>query len=368
MRKSISFGGFRFNLSNSGVGASVGITGLHFGKNTKGNYVHLGQNGMFYRSALHQKRIPLNIIDNQQALSHLNPNIQEQQLLFHEIKSKRTALLTDSSSKELIDEINSKRKKLSFWPFAIPLVFIPKLGVFISVALILFLYFLVDKPRKTTFLVYDIDKQVEKEIRHFYHSFKELMDCSMKWHIAATAKVGNRKYFAGAKHLQERFPISIDYKQPSILKTNVRVPCIPVGKQRLYFLPDRVLIVERNAVAAINYANISAVQSNSRLIESEAIPFDSHQVGQTWSYVNKDGGPDRRFRYNRILPILLYSKIHFTSPSGLNEIIQLSKPKVGCTLDASLKLYSSKGFLAERSEATLPSSTLLSLPNLDVSC
>jgi hypothetical protein len=45
----------------------------------------------------------------------------------------------------------------------------------------------------------------------------------------------------------------------------------------------------------------------------------------TWKYVNKKGGPDKRFKDNRKIPIVLYEDVQFSSPSGLNELIQLSK-------------------------------------------
>lgn len=48
-------------------------------------------------------------------------------------------------------------------------------------------------------------------------------------------------------------------------------------------------------------------------------------VDRTWRYVNKRGGPDRRFKDKRELPVVLYDDLALSSPSGLNELIQLSR-------------------------------------------
>ncbi|WP_409245980.1 DUF4236 domain-containing protein [Enterobacter cloacae] len=42
VKKSIRVGPMRFNLSKSGVGASIGIKGLRIGTGPRGNYIHIG--------------------------------------------------------------------------------------------------------------------------------------------------------------------------------------------------------------------------------------------------------------------------------------------------------------------------------------
>ena len=52
LRKSIRVGPFRFNLSKSGIGVSVGVKGLRFGTGPQGNYVHMGRGGLYYRATI----------------------------------------------------------------------------------------------------------------------------------------------------------------------------------------------------------------------------------------------------------------------------------------------------------------------------
>ena len=64
-------------------------------------------------------------------------------------------------------------------------------------------------------------------------------------------------------------------------------------------------------------------------------------VDRTWRYVNKRGGPDRRFKDNRELPIALYEEITFTSESGLNEVVQVSQTGLGSAVAQSLEAMKS---------------------------
>jgi hypothetical protein len=52
IRKAVSVGPFRFNLSKSGIGLSVGVKGLRVGSGPRGNYVHMGRHGLYYRASL----------------------------------------------------------------------------------------------------------------------------------------------------------------------------------------------------------------------------------------------------------------------------------------------------------------------------
>jgi uncharacterized tellurite resistance protein B-like protein len=60
-------------------------------------------------------------------------------------------------------------------------------------------------------------------------------------------------------------------------------------------------------------------------------------VDHTWQYVNKSGGPDRRFNNNRQIPICLYEELWLSSPTGLNEVIQISRTGIGEHANAALQ-------------------------------
>jgi hypothetical protein len=69
-----------------------------------------------------------------------------------------------------------------------------------------------------------------------------------------------------------------------------------------------------------------------RFIEEERVPSDTTIVDHTWRYVNKAGGPDRRFISNRQIPVCLYRELSFRSEGGLNCKFQLSNPAAADSL------------------------------------
>ena len=96
------------------------------------------------------------------------------------------------------------------------------------------------------------------------------------------------------------------------------------GKETLVFLPDKLFVIQKSSVGALNYSDIETYAHTTRFIEIEKVPGDASVVGNTWEYVNKSGGPDKRFKDNRELPICLYGEIELKSASGLNTIFMFS--------------------------------------------
>jgi hypothetical protein len=68
---------------------------------------------------------------------------------------------------------------------------------------------------------------------------------------------------------------------------------------------------------------------------------DSTQVGTTWRYVAKNGGPDRRFNNNRQLPKMLYGELRLSSGSGLNGLFQCSVPEAAAELSLAIRSLAS---------------------------
>ena len=88
---------------------------------------------------------------------------------------------------------------------------------------------------------------------------------------------------------------------------------------------------------AIPYSEIQVQIDQTRFVEDLGVPSDSRIVAKTWQYVNRDGGPDRRFRNNRQLPVVLYELMHLSSQSGLSEVYMFSKTGVVQPFDEALR-------------------------------
>ncbi len=75
----------------------------------------------------------------------------------------------------------------------------------------------------------------------------------------------------------------------------------------------------------MSYAKLGTQVTVTNFVEKEGVPSDSRFSRYTWQYVNKNGGPDRKFNNNRQFPVVNYQEIEFNSPSGLRKLLQVSR-------------------------------------------
>jgi hypothetical protein len=353
LRKSVKVGPFRFNLSKSGVGVSAGVRGFRVGAGPRGNYVHMGRNGVYYRATIPSGPSP--------SSSRLTPSPDSGAAdgVLTEIESGDIAQMTDSSSADLLAEFDRKRKKVRLAPVIAVIGVTAVLLLLgsdvrgwltgVAAATTVVGFWLTnnrDVLAKTVVLFYDLEQNAERQYQQLHDGFDELQRCGGTWHIEAHGNVTDRKRHAGASSLVRRKSIRLSKGAPPYVKTNIEIPAIPVGRQTLYLFPDRLLVFEPNGVGAVSYQRLTIERRSTRFIEEGSVPGDATVVGQTWRYVNKGGGPDKRFKNNRQLPIALYEEIVLSSDSGLNELVQLSKQEAGQSFKMAMEQIASNSLIS----------------------
>ena len=182
-----------------------------------------------------------------------------------------------------------------------------------------------DISAKTVVMFYDFEEELEGAFGRLHDAADCLSACRKVWHIESSGKVRDRKYHAGASEIVSRKATSVGRKQPPYVKSNVEMISMSVGTQTLYFFPDRLLIYDKRGVGAVSYDTLEIDISQQRFIEETRVEKDAEVVDRTWKYVNKKGGPDKRFKDNPQYPICLYDEIALLRSTGLNEHF----PKMG---------------------------------------
>lgn len=345
LRKSVSVGPFRFNLSKGGVGVSVGVRGLRVGAGPRGNYVHMGAGGIYYRATIPAGRSkplqpPAEPGDFRPQTSPPIPAGTHGPMV--DIDSADATQIVDSSSKALLDEMNAKQQRARLWPWiggatagllllALGNDWNPWLSCAIAVtgaAGTVAVYFR-DLLQKSVVLMYELDPTMEQALQNLHTAADALTHAGGTWHVGSKADVHDSKYHAGAGSLISRKATRFDRAAPPFVNTNIQTVSVNVGSQTLHFFPDRVLIYDKNGVGGVGYRQLQLEAGPTSFIEEEAVPRDATVTGHTWRYVNKKGGPDRRFKDNRQLPICRYDQIAVGSPTGLNELLHVSKCGAG---------------------------------------
>jgi hypothetical protein len=185
-----------------------------------------------------------------------------------------------------------------------------------------------DKQRFAMELHYDMDEQFKQVYQQFSDHFASLSRSARIWQYQNARQTNDYKRTGGAGKLISRVAlrgISANQVPLPYFTTNVSIPCLKLSNLEFYFLPERLLVKRGKTFAAVFYKNLRIDGYTTRFIEDESVPRDAQIVDQTWRYVNKQGGPDRRFNNNRQIPICAYSEYTLTSDTGIYEIITTSK-------------------------------------------
>ena len=319
-RKSFNVGGgFRINVSKSGVGYSWGTKGFRVTQTSGGRLrktYSVPGTGFSYVSETVSKRKRSNQCGVPISQSQDLHNLNTQHIQTAEISNFET---TEANK---ITETIERTLRLNKWSkFLLRYGWIPPFWFCLIVGIILKI-----KIRESGFteLEYSFDdEKLEENIRHI-NAWMKLSECNGLWQIINLTKVQNKKVNAGASSSVERIPCTISRESPFYIKTNVEVVQIKLKNEIMVLLPDKLLIVRDNKVGSVDYKDLHISISKNTFIEDTKVPNDTQIIDYTWRFVNKDGTQDLRYKYNAQLPICQYGEVHITSNNGVNVIIQIS--------------------------------------------
>ncbi len=351
IRDYVSLGPFRINLSKSGLGISAGVKGFRVGTGPKGHYIHAGMNGIYYRKSLgglgrKPKSAPENdTSDYRSEIGKIAPDdklptyMTDDGVLMRRILSAEVDVLVSESHSEALRSLNEARERPSY---TLILCGVAAVGLFLSfmsqnpVAMGIFVALLVpayaignmlDIPRRNVVFAYSLESAAEERYKALVGAIDRIAGSSKVWFVKAKGDITNLnawKKNSGASALVDNQETSVSYALPPGVASNVTPPVIMIDGKKCYFFPDCILIEENKRFGAVRYETIRTAVRDQRMI-MDAAPSDATVVGQTWRYVNKKGGPDRRFKDNRQLPICLFEEIGMVSDGGFKGLLQISK-------------------------------------------
>lgn len=327
-RRSINLGGgFRINLSKSGIGYSWGVKGYRVTKTARGttrttasipgtgiSYVHETGKGKKRNAA---PTTPVPTIDN----NHYDTKIIENNITVDTVSEGLEDML--ATAKNAI-KLN-RTANIGFWVtlilgFASPILFILTLA-FLALKIYV-------KIKGVVNLDYTIDDDQQPIVDERINPIVRITQCAKVWRITQSSKVINKKYTGGASSTVVRTPCKASTKIPFPFKTNSQCAVFQYKKETMIFLPDKLFIMAGSKIGALNYSDIKTFAHTTRFHESQAIPKDAQVIGHTWQYVNKSGGPDKRFSNNKQIPICLYGELELQSAQGLDTVIMFSNPNM----------------------------------------
>lgn len=341
-QKTLKFGPINLNFSKSGFGTSVGFKGARIGINSIGTYVHLGGSGIYFKKYLKKRK-------NQSAYS-----------LESDMTETKDSLLpaTEYPEDPIVKALNKRREKLSFAQIFIILYTIfasyrftcatwknyqiynttkieksekrvknkqnteseptsnilKNLTIELIIGSSIFLTLLplaiyIDYRRKRSIINLEIPDHLEEYYLQPLDTILTEIAESKLIKILKSQKafsINERKYNSGSTSDLELEKIKLYRRYPNFTKLNHKPFCLEYSDLRIFFLPHVILI--DNPVDGLFYSfpveETKFILTNERIVWTENVPKDSNIADYTYQYVNKKGGPDKRFSNNHQIPII----------------------------------------------------------------
>ena len=344
VRKSINLGGgFRINLSKSGIGYSLGTKGYRVTKTARGTtrrtYSIPGtgiswvdeSGGNRNRSRNNRSNNSRNQ-RNQQPYQPIQPSTRQNYQEIPDLTPSRTIESADigqfkEAEEGTISDALERTIRLNW--FGTVLIFGVVLGLIHPVLFIIPVVGIILKIVAHTAgrvnLEYTFDPEKQDEHNRRIGAWQLLAEGDKEWQVLTEQFHGNQRVNAGANRNVKRSVCRIEKGHPYYINTNVdTIQIILANKETLIILPDKVFFVRKRKVGMIDYSDFRISVSSVRFVERDPVPKDAQIVEQTWQYVNQNGTPDRRYKNNKQIPVCLYGQVFLRSSSGLNVELQIS--------------------------------------------
>ena len=310
-RKSINLGGgFKINLSKSGIGYSWGFKGYRVTKTANGQT----------RKTYSIPGTGISYVETKNKTKNNNtkeiPIAPRETLTIGETTYYNSKNLDEMSKNDIVLQRIKNIHILNYIAniMCILIVFIP---IGIAIKLLIAICGRIN-------LEYAFDSYSEEKYNALNNIVTEMKNNKKMWRVNTSVKNADIKYSSGATNSISRTIITIIKGMPWYIKSNIDIYCIVDGHKKIYLTPDRIIILNGFKVWGCKYNNLDFNTFNSRYVEDGIVPKDAKIISYTWKYVNKSGGPDKRFKDNRQLPICDYGGLSVTSSDGINFRMQCS--------------------------------------------
>lgn len=352
-RKSINLGGgFKINLSKSGVGYSWGVKGARITKTARGTNrttLSIPGTGISYTTESSRKSHNARIA-NSYTKEHEQVNYSNYEEI-KEIDSKISEELMPEEYKEFLlfatvqlkfSAFLSKLWKISgitaFCTLWMPIF--SGICFFVSfLSLLSFILLHTLQSSKLT-LAYDFSDETKEKYDAYLHAWKKVSESRYVWDVTKKAAIVNARENGNVNAAIERQETKISFKSPWWLKANIEFPMCNLKNQKIILLPDKVLVIIKNKVGAVSLQHAHFDMYAAGYMETDNLSdVDAELLRKQWLYVKKDGEPDLRYKNNVQFPVYKYGRIDCSSGTGLQFSLMISNESVLDEFDRCLKAY-----------------------------
>jgi hypothetical protein len=179
-----------------------------------------------------------------------------------------------------------------------------KTVLFLTLIVLGFVY---KTKRSKVFVGYVLVPEAERKLKAILDAFTTLRRCNGVWGFQVQSHANKKmwKYNAGSVFSVAKLPVALFNRPIPNLETNIQVCGVTYLRMAIYFLPEKLLVIDGDRVFHVAYSRLGIARSHLEYVEAEGQVFpDSMVIDRRWKFINRDGSPDRRFNANVQLPVV----------------------------------------------------------------
>ncbi len=139
-----------------------------------------------------------------------------------------------------------------------------------------------------------------------YDRVRKLIQSDNAWLLSGATPAQEKPVYSESPRRHE---VWFTRELPSYIYSSLEIPGIQTGEKSLHFFPDFLFHEEEMLHATPSYPDIFVRYREVLFHETEYWPADSSVAGYRWLYQRKDGGPDRRYKNNREISVMVYGEV-----------------------------------------------------------
>jgi hypothetical protein len=191
---------------------------------------------------------------------------------------------------------------------------------------------------------YNFDTENKKKYNNLIQHFNSLSKSKKIWDITSQTWNDGTKDRSHATSLIDRRESFFNIDSLDLIETNASMMFFKNKNGNDFYIGPSFLISfgGANDIKIVDIDDVSVEFGSTNFIETSAVPSDAKILSYTWKYMNKNGGPDKRYNDNYKIPLVNYAELEFKSNKiKLLEKYQISNIELTKKFVAIFKEYQS---------------------------
>ncbi len=143
---------------------------------------------------------------------------------------------------------------------------------------------------------FELDRDARSRLAALRNALGSLRKCQAVWWSEQAP---------AAQGLVNQLPAAVLDRRLRNVRTNIPLPSLGGGNKWIYFLPDKILIIDQGRLRFVPHSAITVACDQVELLAGDGRTYpDAEVLGLRWKFLNANGRPDPAAAENAQMPVL----------------------------------------------------------------